>query len=156
MTAILRSRQTFFTGRDIGNWICQHNSHAYFQYHLAQLMMELCVDCLLNRLFRRRSKKASKLRVTGLAGNPLVTDGFPHKGPATRKMSPFDYIIMCKGIRKTIITSVRTLDMHAFKIRNVCFFYTRWNIANDYPHYNDLRWWKKDFELPRFSNVWVT
>ena len=31
-------------------------------------------DCLLNRLFRRRSKKASKLRVTGLcAGNSPVT-----------------------------------------------------------------------------------
>ena len=35
-------------------------------------------DCLLNRLFRRRSKKTSKLRVTGLCeGNPPVTDGFP-------------------------------------------------------------------------------
>ena len=35
-------------------------------------------DCLLNRLFRRRSKKTSKLRVTGLCeGNPPVTRGFP-------------------------------------------------------------------------------
>ena len=35
-------------------------------------------DCLLNRLFRRRSKKTSKLRVTGLCkGNPPVTGGFP-------------------------------------------------------------------------------
>ena len=35
-------------------------------------------DCLLNRLFRRRSKKTSKLRVTGLcAGNSLVTSEFP-------------------------------------------------------------------------------
>ena len=34
-------------------------------------------DCLLNRLFRRRSKKTSK-----------------HKGPVTRKMFPFDDIIM--------------------------------------------------------------
>ena len=34
--------------------------------------------CLLNRLFRRRSKKTSKLRVTGLcAGNSPVTDEFP-------------------------------------------------------------------------------
>ena len=33
-------------------------------------------DCLLNRLFRRRSKKTSKLRVTGLCeGNPTVTGG---------------------------------------------------------------------------------
>ena len=35
-------------------------------------------DCLLNRLFRHRSKKTSKLRVTGLCeGNPPVTGGFP-------------------------------------------------------------------------------
>ena len=36
------------------------------------------LHCLLNRLFRRWSKKTSKLRVTGLCeGNPRVTDGFP-------------------------------------------------------------------------------
>ena len=35
-------------------------------------------DCLLNRLFRRKSKKTSKLRVTGLCvGNSPVTGEFP-------------------------------------------------------------------------------
>ena len=35
-------------------------------------------DCLLNRLFRRRSKKSSKLRVTGLCvGNSPGTGEFP-------------------------------------------------------------------------------
>ena len=35
------------------------------------------LDCLRNRLFRRTSKKTSKLRVTGpCAGNPPVTEGF--------------------------------------------------------------------------------
>ena len=35
-------------------------------------------DCLLKRLFRRRSKKASKFRVTGLCeGNSPVTGDFP-------------------------------------------------------------------------------
>ena len=35
-------------------------------------------NCLLNRLFRRRSKKTSKLRVSGLcAGNSPVTSDFP-------------------------------------------------------------------------------
>ena len=35
-------------------------------------------DCLFNRLFRRRSKKTSKLRVTGLCeGNSPVTGEFP-------------------------------------------------------------------------------
>ena len=35
-------------------------------------------ECLLNRLYRRRSKKILKLRVTGLcAGNSPVTGEFP-------------------------------------------------------------------------------
>ena len=38
-------------------------------------------DCLLNCLFRRRSKKTSKFCVTGLcAGNSPVTDEFPAQG----------------------------------------------------------------------------
>ena len=36
------------------------------------------LDCSFNRLFRRRSRKISKLRVTGLCeGNSLVTGEFP-------------------------------------------------------------------------------
>ena len=51
--------------------------------------------CLLNRLFGRRSKKTSKLRVTGLcAGNSQGTVNSPHKWPVTRKMFPFDDVIM--------------------------------------------------------------
>ena len=45
---------------------------------------------------RRRSKKTSKLRVTGLCeGNSPLTGEFPHKGPVTRKMFLFDDVIMC-------------------------------------------------------------
>ena len=53
-------------------------------------------DCLLKRLSRRRSKKISKLRVTGFCeGNPLVTGGLPsYKVPVTRKMFPFDDVII--------------------------------------------------------------
>ena len=51
--------------------------------------------CLLNRLFRRRSKKTSKLRVTGLCvGNSPRPMKSPHTGPVTRKMFPFDNVIM--------------------------------------------------------------
>ena len=42
-------------------------------------------DCLLNRLFRRRSKKTPKLRW------PVNS---PHKWPVTRKMFQFDDVIM--------------------------------------------------------------
>ena len=59
--------------------------------------------CLLERLFRRRSKKTSKLRVTGFcAGNspgPVIS---PHKGPVTRKMFPFDDVIMQKVLPITV------------------------------------------------------
>ena len=52
-------------------------------------------DCLLNRLLRHRSKKTSKLRITGLcAGNSPGSVNSPHKGPVTRKMFPFDGVIM--------------------------------------------------------------
>ena len=51
--------------------------------------------CLFNRSFRRRSKKTSKLRVTGLCvGNSPGPVNSSHKGPVTRKMFPFDYVIM--------------------------------------------------------------
>ena len=54
--------------------------------------------CLLNRLFRRRSNKTSKLRNTGLCvGNSPVPVNSPHKGPVTRKMLPFDDVIMAKS-----------------------------------------------------------
>ena len=64
----------------------RHNGHDSISNHQPH-------NCLLNRLFRRRSKKTSKLCVTGLcAGNSPVNS--PHKGPVTRKMIPFDDVIM--------------------------------------------------------------
>ena len=54
------------------------------------------LDGLLNRW--RRSKKISKPRVTSLCErNPPVIGWFPHKGPVTQTMFPFDDVIMfCK------------------------------------------------------------
>ena len=44
---------------------------------------------------RRRSKKTSKLRVTGLCeGNSPWPVNSPHKGPVTRKKFPFDAVII--------------------------------------------------------------
>ena len=49
----------------------RHNGHSSVSNHQPH-------DCLLNRLFRRRSKKTPKLRVTGLcAGNSPGTGEFP-------------------------------------------------------------------------------
>ena len=50
---------------------------------------------LTRRLFRRRSKKASKLRVTGLCeGNSAVTGEFPAHRSSNAEMFPFDDITM--------------------------------------------------------------
>ena len=68
--------------------------------------------CLLNRLFRSRSKKTSKLRVTGpCAGNSTVTGEFPHKGPVTGKWfhlmtsswTTKKRVLLCQTLRPTII-----------------------------------------------------
>ena len=66
----------------------RHNDHDSVSIHQPD-------ECLLNRLFRRRSKKTSKLRVTGLCeGNSPGPVNSPHKGPVTRKMFPFDDVII--------------------------------------------------------------
>ena len=66
----------------------RHNEHDGVSNHQPH-------GCLLNRLFRRRSKKTSKLRVTGLCvGNSPGPVNSPHKRPVTRKMLPFDDVIM--------------------------------------------------------------
>ena len=61
-----------------------HNERDSFSNHQR-------LNGLLNRLFRRRSKETSKLRVTGLCGGIHRS---PHKGPVTRKMFPLDDVIM--------------------------------------------------------------
>ena len=89
----------------------EHDSVSHDQHH----------GCLLNRLFRRRSKKTSKLRVTGLCvGNSPGPVNSPHKGPVTRKMFPFDDVIM---LIKLSITP-RVCD---FKLGNQRLNYTKWD-----------------------------
>ena len=66
----------------------RHNDHDSVSNHQPH-------ECLLDRLFRRSSKKTSKLRVTGFCvGNSPGPVNSPHKGPVTRKMFPFDDVIM--------------------------------------------------------------
>ena len=66
----------------------RHNDHGGVSNHQPY-------HWLLNRLFRPRSKKTSKLRVIGLcAGNSPGPVNSPHKWPVTRKMFPFDDVIM--------------------------------------------------------------
>ena len=81
---------TYLCYSELYGWplLWRHNEHDSVSYHQPR-------GCLLDRLFRRRSKKTSKLRVTGLcAGNSPGPVNSPHKGPVTRKMFPFDDVIM--------------------------------------------------------------
>ena len=67
-------------------------------------------DCLLSRLFRRRSRKyqssASLAFVRGIHRGPV---NCPHKWPVTRKMFPFDDVIMQ-------VTATRYLHEASFQI----------------------------------------
>ena len=65
-----------------------HNGHGGIWNHQPH-------NCLLKRLFGHRSKKASKLRFTGLCvGNSPVTGEFPTQMASYLKMFPFDDVIM--------------------------------------------------------------
>ena len=74
----------------------RHNEHGGISNHQPY-------ECLLNRLFRRRSNEIPKLRVTGLcAGNSPVIHwwlvNYPHWGPVAWKLFPFDDVIMQRYI----------------------------------------------------------
>ena len=77
-------------------------------------------DCSLNRLFRRRSKKTSKLHVTGLVrGIHRSPVNSPHKGPVTWKTFPFDDVIMyC-----TFFTETEILDVQEPLMEDCCTVY---------------------------------
>ena len=105
--AQLWDAKTHFTSR----W--RHNEHDGVSNHQPH-------DCLFKRLFRRISKKTSKLRVTGLCvrGIHRWPVNSPHKGPVTRKMFPFDDVIMYKSYWATYIT--------LWSEQNIAFFYFKW------------------------------
>ena len=64
----------------------RHNGHDSVSNHQPHV-------CLLSRLFRRRSKKISKLRVTGLCAGNSPETGELHMASNAKKF-PFDDVIM--------------------------------------------------------------
>ena len=92
----------------------RHNGHNSVSNHQPH-------DCLLNRLFRRRSNIIPKLRVTGLCvGNSPGPVNSPHKGPATRKMFSFDDVIMCNMSQNDVAIGCLMLDKSSLA---VCLFF---------------------------------
>ena len=83
-------------------------------------------DFLLNCLFRRRSKKTSKLRVTGLCeGNSPLTGEFPSQRPVRRKMFPFDDVT-CNDLP----SDISALDILEIYIWIIEIQYIQFSYAN--------------------------
>ena len=92
----------------------------------------LRLDCLLNRLFRCRSKKSSKLRVTGLCkGNSPVTGEFSTQKASYAEnvsiwwhhhvLQVFLRVLCYKGIGKLVLSDSPQRD----KIHSIfCLFFT--------------------------------
>ena len=94
------------TDDDLPSLQWRHNGHDGVSIHQPH-------DCLLSRLFRRRSKKTAKLRVTGPC---------PHKWPVTRKMFSFDDVIMLLGVIHQTQCSSRCGITDSYLVR--CFHYS--------------------------------
>ena len=112
------------TGQAMGCllWI-QHHIYLSLQWHHNEcnvISSHQPHDCLLNYLFSHRSKKTTKLCITGLCvcsctdqrkhqsyaslafvrGIHRWPVNSPYKGPVTRKMIPFDDVIMVQTLSK--------------------------------------------------------
>ena len=106
------------------------------------------LSCLFNHLFRHRSKKTSKCRVTGLCeGNLPATAGFPHKWPVTWKMIPFDDVfMMVMDINCSDITWV----LWCLKLLETWLFVQHFiqdnikeniNALHYWPYVREIHWW---------------
>ena len=84
-------------------------------------------DCLLHRLFRRKSKKTSKLRVTGLcAGNSPMTGEFPAQRASNAE---------------NVSISIRSSCMRRHKLLSLWEFTMR--IANVWTE--SIKWWTSKY-----------
>ena len=80
-------------------------------------------DCLLNRLFRRRSKKTSKLRVTGL--DVENTGEFPTQMASNAEKFPFHDVIMFYHITQITFLYGNTSDTVVFNTLPIDLLLTR-------------------------------
>ena len=105
---------------------CRHNERDDVSNHQPHA-------CFLRRLFRCRSMKTPKLRVTGLCeGKSLESVNSPHKeGPVMRKMFTFDDVIM---ISKRDIFVAKNFDA----VLNVNYFYI--SIINSFESKQGVVW----------------
>ena len=96
-------------------------------------------DCLFNRLFRRWSKKASKLRVAGICeGNSPVTGEFPAQRASNAENDSIlrELIIMCIWLLQTRFKEYQKLVWSCWVNK-----YVRWNGNIIHRFYHKLPQW---------------
>ena len=87
-----------------------HYSHVIMSTMASQVTG---VSSVLNRLFRRRWKKTSKLCVTGLwEGNPPMTRGFPSQRASNAENVPILVTSSCGAHRRWVLASVAAILPH--------------------------------------------
>ena len=90
--------------------------------------------CLLNRLFRCRSKKhqssASLACVRGIHRWPVTS---PHKGPVTQKMFPFDDVTMRQIDARKSATATQIIPSHRVTMVSHELYHAAYIL-----HYNQL------------------
>ena len=89
------------SNRNLPEWNLQSRQRWPVRSHYGDVIMGTIASqitsltIVYSTVYSGRSKKTSKLRVTGLCvGNSPGTGEFPAKWPVTRKMFPFDDAIM--------------------------------------------------------------
>ena len=91
-------------------------------------------DCLRNRLFRRRSKKTSKPRVTGLCAG---------KSPVTG-----DGVIMCSW-KYWVESSLSSVSKSPYSIPSLA----TWEVYINYQKRADVHWWPSFPDIQPWSEV---
>ena len=94
-------------------------------------------DCLLNRLFGRRSKKTSKLSVTGLCeGNSPVTSKSP-----TQRASNAEYVSIWWRRHDSTYWCILNILRTDFRF---------WSSSVDFPHFGDIStvWIRPNLRFP--------
>ena len=93
---IVHTDDNWLAAQKLADNTAQQNRIHYCDVIMGKIASQITnITIVYSSLFGRRSTKMSKLRVTGLcAGNSPGTGESPGKRPVTRKMFPFDDVIM--------------------------------------------------------------
>ena len=104
------------------------------------------LDCLLGRLFRRRSKRTSKLRVTGLcAANSSVAGEFPAQRASNQvKADPRSTYVRCLRVVRRSRVGVRRASVN-LTFWLCCYFLV---VSSHRQHCNTSRDWQWVGEIP--------